>query len=151
MISLVPEKREEVTTEGGLNVKSLVSELIDTVNEFRELDIKVNLFVNPDFEQIEASTKTGAHSVEIHTGSYANSATPKIRATELKRIAASAQKAYDLGLEVHAGHGLTYHNIKPIAELPEVSEFAIGHSIISRAVFVGIQQAVREMLKLLNP
>ena len=115
------------------------------------IDIKVNLFIDPDLEQIEASTKTGADSIEIHTGSYANAKSAKVKANEFKRISDSAQKAYDLGLEVHAGHGLTYHNITPIAELAEISEFAIGHSIISRAVFVGIQQAVREMLNLLNP
>jgi len=151
MITFVPEKREEITTEGGLNVKPLVSQLRATVDEFKELGIKVNIFIDPDFEQIEACSKTCTDSVEIHTGIYANAKREKERDAELKRIADSARKAYDLGLEVHAGHGLTYNNIIPIALIPEITEFAIGHSIISRSVFVGIQTAVKEMLNLINP
>jgi len=151
LISLVPEKRQEVTTEGGLNVIPIIDNLINTVREFKALDINVNLFIDPDREQIEASAKTGAHSVELHTGSYANAKNYKLKQNELKRIATSARQAFDMGLEVHAGHGLNYINISPIAEIDEISEFAIGHSIVSRAVFVGIQQAVREMLRLINP
>lgn len=151
MISLVPEKREEITTEGGLNVLPIVDKLKSTVTEFKELNIKVNLFLDPEFEQIETAAKIGADSIEIHTGAYANATIVLEKELELERIASAAAKARECGLEVHAGHGLTYHNITPVAALQEISEFAIGHSIISRSVFVGIEQAVKDMLKLINP
>jgi pyridoxine 5-phosphate synthase len=150
MITLVPEKRDELTTEGGLNVKPVISKIAETVSEFKNIGIKVNLFVDPDFEQIEAAAKTKTDAIEIHTGSYANARTEKDKKNELDKIRKAARKAHDLGLDVHAGHGLTYQNIVPVANIPEIVEFAIGHSIVSRAVFVGIQQAVKDMIALLD-
>lgn len=144
----VPEKREELTTEGGLDVLAHQQKILEAVKRLQDRSIRVSLFVDPDKRQIEASKAVGAHGVEIHTGTYCN-ATNEERGKELDLVAAASALAHSLGLEVHAGHGLDYTNVTPIAAIPEIVELNIGHSIIARAVMVGIEQAVREMKQLL--
>ena len=145
----VPEKRQELTTEGGLNVIAHKRKIKDAVVRLQARGIQVALFIDPVKEQIECAKETGAHGIEIHTGTYCN-ATGAKRERELRKIVAGAQLAKRLGLEVHGGHGLDYENVLPIAGIPEIVELNIGHSIIARAVIVGIQQAVREMKQLLS-
>ena len=149
--TLVPEKREELTTEGGLEVASRVDFLKAYVARLQEGGIIVSLFVDPDERQIAASKKIGADWVEIHTGAYANAKTEKDRYLEFVKIAEAAKLASSLGLVIGAGHGLNYANARRIAHIPEVSELNIGHSIISRAAFVGMERAVREMSQLVKP
>jgi pyridoxine 5-phosphate synthase len=144
----VPEKRRELTTEGGLNVVAYKRKIEDAVTRLQRHGIQVALFIDPVREQIECAKETGAHGIEIHTGSYCNAIGAK-RERELRKIIAGAQLAKRLGLEVHGGHGLDYDNVLPIAAIPEIVELNIGHSIIARAVLVGMQQAVREMKTLL--
>jgi pyridoxine 5-phosphate synthase len=144
----VPEKRRELTTEGGLNVVAYKRKIEDAVTRLQRHGIQVALFIDPVREQIECAKETGAHGIEIHTGSYCNAIGAK-RERELRKIIAGAQLAQRLGLEVHGVHGLDYDNVLPIAAIPEVVELNIGHSIIARAVLVGMQQAVREMKTLL--
>jgi pyridoxine 5-phosphate synthase len=144
----VPEQRQELTTEGGLNVIALRRRITGAVARLQGRGINVALFIDPITEQIECAKETGAHSIEIHTGAYCN-ATGEKRARELHKIVAGARLAKRLGLEVHGGHGLDYENVQAIAGIPEIVELNIGHSIIARAVIVGIQQAVREMKQLL--
>jgi pyridoxine 5-phosphate synthase len=146
--TLVPEKREELTTEGGLEVASRVSFLKEYVARLQERGIVVSLFIDPDEKQIAASKKTGTDWVEIHTGAYAN-ALGKARERELLKINECAKLAASLGLRVGAGHGLNYVNVRWIARIPEVEELNIGHSIISRAALIGIERAVREMKQLI--
>jgi pyridoxine 5-phosphate synthase len=145
---LVPEKRQEITTEGGLDAASQVQRLKEAVSILVVAGIRVALFIDPDPRQIEAAVQIGAPVVELHTGAYAESAGSQ-QATELQRIVAGARLASSLGLEVHAGHGLTYHNVQPIAAIPEIVELNIGHAIIARAVFDGIGAAVRDMRALM--
>jgi pyridoxine 5-phosphate synthase len=145
----VPEKREELTTEGGLDVVSQQARIKDAVNRLQAGGIKVSLFIDPDPKQVEAARAVGAHSVEIHTGSYCN-ASGVSREKERQAVNTAAQLAQSLGLEVHGGHGLNYENVISIAAIPEIVELNIGHSIIARAVIVGIEQAVREMKELLE-
>jgi pyridoxine 5-phosphate synthase len=144
----VPERREELTTEGGLDVISHRERIRDAIQRLREKGIRVSLFVDPEADQIEASHEAGAHGVEIHTGQYCNSRID--RALELRDILLAVSLAQGLGLEVHAGHGLDYENVGPIAAIPEIVEVNIGHSIVARAVMVGMEQAVREMKELLK-
>ena len=144
----VPERREELTTEGGLDVIAHRERIRDAIERLREKGIRVSLFVDPEADQIEASHEAGAHAVEIHTGRYCNSRID--RALELRDILLAASLAQGLGLEVHAGHGLDYENVGPIAAIPEIVELNIGHSIVARAVMVGMEQAVREMKELLS-
>ncbi len=148
MVTLVPEKREELTTEGGLAVAERVPALTRFIGSVQGAGIPVSLFVDPDDRQIAASKKTGAHWVELHTGTYANAMTEGERRREAMTIAEAAKLAASLGLRVGAGHGLDYVNVPAIAKLPEVEELNIGHSIISRASLVGIERAVREMIVL---
>jgi len=145
----VPEKRQELTTEGGLDVLAHKRKIKDAVARLQGRGIQVALFIDAVREQIEGAKECGAHGIEIHTGSYCN-ATGAKRASELKKIIAGARLAKQLGLEVHGGHGLDYENVLPIARIPEMVELNIGHSIIARAVIVGMQQAVREMKQLLS-
>lgn len=145
----VPEKREELTTEGGLDVGANQQKILEAAKRLQDRGIRVSLFVDPDRRQIEAGKAVGAHSVEIHTGTYCNAAEIK-RGKERDAVAAASALAHSLGLEVHAGHGLDYTNVPPIATIPEIVELNIGHSIIARAVMVGIEQAVREMKEILN-
>ena len=147
--TLVPEKREELTTEGGLEVVSRVPYLKDYVARVQQAGISVSLFVDPDENQIAASKKTGAVWVEIHTGAYANAKTERDRELEFMKIAEGTKLAASLGLRVGAGHGLNYMNVQRIAQLPEVEELNIGHSIISRAALMGLKRAVKEMKQLI--
>ena len=145
----VPEKREELTTEGGLDVVRQKIKVQDAAQKLRDQGIHVSLFIDPVPEQVETAREVGAYGVELHTGTYCN-ASAGARQRELAAIAAAAALARGIGLEVHGGHGLDYENVMPIANIPEIVELNIGHSIIARAVIVGISQAVREMKNLLN-
>ncbi len=148
IVTLVPEKRAELTTEGGLDVASRVDFVKKYIGPLQQKGIIVSLFVDPDEKQIAAARKSGADCVEIHTGAYANAWTEKDRERELGEIVEAAKLAASLGLRVGAGHGLNYVNVRRIAEIPEIAELNIGHSIISRASLVGIDRAVREMIAL---
>jgi pyridoxine 5-phosphate synthase len=145
--TLVPEKREELTTEGGLNIAGGGERIAAVVKQLQQGGIRVSLFIDPDLEQVKESLRVGAKAIEIHTGRYANAATEEERREEMERVADAASLARKIGLEVGAGHGLDVHNIGAIARLPEIAEVNIGHSIISRAVTVGFGAAVREMIE----
>jgi pyridoxine 5-phosphate synthase len=145
----VPEKREELTTEGGLDVVSHRQKIREGTQRLQSLAVRVSLFVDPETAQIEASRDAGAHAVEIHTGAYCN-ALNLGREKQLQAILEASKLAQSLGLEVHGGHGLNYDNVLAIAQIPEMAELNIGHSIIARAIIVGIKQAVREMKDLLS-
>jgi len=147
---LVPEKREELTTEGGLNVVSQISGVRDACSQLGEVGIRVSLFVDPDIDQIMACKETGAPSVEIHTGCFADAKNENKRLIELERIKSAVQQAESLGLQANAGHGLNYGNVQDIAVIPYISELNIGHSIVARSVFIGLEQAVREMKQLIE-
>lgn len=149
LATLVPERREELTTEGGLDVARSTHFLKDYIAELSKGDIAVSLFVDPVETQINASAEAGATFVEIHTGAYANARSEKEELTELEKIGHAARFASSLGLRVNAGHGLNYLNIAPICSIEEIEEVSIGHSIISRAVFVGLESAIREMRALI--
>jgi pyridoxine 5-phosphate synthase len=142
---IVPERREEVTTEGGLDAASQVESLRDLVARLREVGIRVSLFIDPEARQVEAAVAVGAQAVELHTGAYADAGNPYRMQSELARLTAAARLAAARGLVVNAGHGLRLDNVKPVAAIPEVIELNIGHSIVARAVLVGIEAAVREM------
>ncbi len=146
--TLVPERRQELTTEGGLDVRGHKHHIRDVVEELRRHDIVVSLFIDPVPGQIEAAHEVGADKVEIHTGEYANARDQRRQAECLKAIQESAKLAVELGLGVNAGHGLNYLNIIPIREISEIEEVSIGHALISRALFVGLDRAVREMIAL---
>ena len=148
--TLVPEKREELTTEGGLEVASRTDFMKSYISRLQHGGIVVSLFIDPDDNQIAAARKSGADWVEIHTGAYANAKTEKDRERELVKITEAAKLAGSLGLRVGAGHGLNYVNVRKIARIPEVEELNIGHSIISRAALVGLDRAVREMKALID-
>jgi pyridoxine 5-phosphate synthase len=145
---LVPEKRAEVTTEGGLDVVGQEASLRPICDRLRQAGIRVSLFIDPDRAQIEASSRLGVPVVELHTGAYAD-AIGEQRARELTRVQDAARQASALGLTVHAGHGLNYHNVQPIAAIAEIVELNIGHAIIARAVIDGIRVAVSEMKRLM--
>ena len=147
-VCLVPEKRTEVTTEGGLDVLGNQSKVGQAVAQLTEAGIFVSLFIDPADNQIEASKQLSAGAVELHTGAYAEARYSPGAQTELAKLAAGSKLAKSLGLRVDAGHGLTYKNVTPIVQIPEIEELNIGHSIVSRSVFVGMQQAVREMKNL---
>ena len=150
MVTLVPEKREERTTEGGLNVAAKERELAKVIETFRDNDIRVSLFIDPDMQEIRAAKRAGAPFVEFHTGYYAN-ALGQARFDELEKLRDMAMAAHKMGLRVNAGHGLNYRNVSPVARIENVEELNIGHSIVSRAALVGIDKAVREMLELIRP
>jgi pyridoxine 5-phosphate synthase len=145
---LVPERRAELTTEGGLDVAGRAAEVADAVATLAAAGVRVSLFVDPDPRQLEAAVAVGAPVVELHTGAYAEAA-GGARAHELARLAAAARQGAGLGLVVNAGHGLDYHNVGPVAALPEIAELNIGYAIIGRAVFSGLDAAVREMKRLM--
>jgi pyridoxine 5-phosphate synthase len=147
-VCLVPEKRTEVTTEGGLDVAGQKARLRDCCAALRESGIRVSMFIDPDPEQVEASLEVGAPVVELHTGAYAE-AIGEHRAKELMRLLHGARHGAQVGLTVHAGHGLHYHNVQPVAAIAEIVELNIGHAIIARAVFDGLAAAVREMRRLM--
>ncbi len=146
---LVPEKREELTTEGGLDVVGQESRLKEVCQRLRVADIKVSLFIEASTAQIEAAKRCGAPVIELHTGHYANAETADDRERELQRLASATTFAKAQGLMVNAGHGLHYNNVAPIAAIPEINELNIGHSIIAEAVFVGMENAVRRMKELM--
>ena len=148
-VTLVPERRQEITTEGGLNVAARKRPIANAIKRFHARRIKVSLFIDPDPEHIEASSDAGAEIVELHTGAYANAGSDRAVKRELDRLRKGAELAAGRGLVVVAGHGLNYHNIGPIVEIPQIEEVNIGHSIISRAVFTGLETAVRDMKNLL--
>ncbi len=148
-ICLVPEKREELTTEGGLDVVRYFDAVQRATQRCNEAGIRVSLFVDADERQLEAAWKAGAPVVEIHTGKYADADSIPEREAELERIRRAALHAHALGLQVNAGHGLHYHNIRPIVAIPHIEELNIGHSIISEALFIGLEQAVKKMKALL--
>ncbi|MGK0673281.1 MAG: pyridoxine 5'-phosphate synthase [Halothiobacillaceae bacterium] len=145
---LVPERREELTTEGGLDVLGQEARIEDACARLREAGVRVSLFIDADLAQVEAAVRVGAPVIEIHTGHYAN-AHGEARRREFERIERAAVHAAELGLQIHAGHGLHYHNVQPIAALPMMRELNIGHAIIARAIFVGLPAAVREMKRLM--
>jgi pyridoxine 5-phosphate synthase len=147
-VCLVPEKRAELTTEGGLDVAAQRSRLAECCIALRECGSRVSMFVDPDLAQIEASRAVGAPVVELHTGAYAE-ATGEHQARELMRLVEAARFGAQLGLTVHAGHGLHYHNVQPVAAIPEIVELNIGHAIVARAVFDGLARAVGDMRSLM--
>jgi pyridoxine 5-phosphate synthase len=150
MATLVPEKREELTTEGGLDVAANRERIREAVAARRERDIMVSLFVDADEAQVEAAHAVGADMIEVHTGHYADAPAERTRLYEHARVAAAAKTGKSAGMGVNAGHGLHYHNVREIAAIPEIDELSIGHSIIARAVFVGLDRAVRDMLALVG-
>jgi pyridoxine 5-phosphate synthase len=150
MVTLVPEKREEVTTEGGLEVAGQQERIADVTRRLRDNGIQVSLFIDPDPLQIEAAAATEANEVELHTGSYANARRGADRLSEYKILVQAAVMVRELGLKLNAGHGLTYQNVLPVAALEGMGELNIGHSIVSYAVLYGMAEAVREMDRLIE-
>jgi len=149
-ICLVPEKREELTTEGGLDVVKYFDAVHRATQRCNEAGIRVSLFVDAEERQLEAAWKAGAAVVEIHTGKYADADSVPERKAELERIHKAALHAHALGLQVNAGHGLHYHNVQPIVAIPHIEELNIGHAVIAEAVFIGLEQAVKKMKALLS-
>jgi pyridoxine 5-phosphate synthase len=147
---LVPERREELTTEGGLDVASQVERVGEACATLGAAGIRVSLFIDPDSDQVEAARAAGAPVIELHTGAYAEAEDEDRLRAELERIQRAASYAASLGLKVNAGHGLHYHNVQPVARIPEVRELNIGHAIIARAIFDGLSTAVIEMKRLMN-
>jgi pyridoxine 5-phosphate synthase len=148
--TLVPERREEVTTEGGLDVVGQRERVTDAVKRLQEAGIVVSLFLDPDPAQIEAGIATGATAVELHTGAYAHAAAEFAANKQLAGLIVAGKQTHEAGLTLHAGHGLTYRNVRPVAEIPNMCELNIGHSIVSRAIMVGLEQAVRDMKRLIT-
>jgi pyridoxine 5-phosphate synthase len=146
---LVPEKRHELTTEGGLDVHSQLAKITHFCAELKKSGIKVSLFIDPDVKQIDAAIATGAPAIEIHTGKFAEATTKQSIELELNRIRYAAEYAYNSGMEVHAGHGLNYQNVGYISEIPTITELNIGHAIIARALISGLRQAVMDMKQLM--
>ncbi len=148
-VCLVPEEREEITTEGGLDVVGNRDRVADAIKRLSDAGIFVSLFIDPVKEQIELSCELGADAVELHTGCYANAKNPADQQQQLFRLIEGGKATTDCGLRLDAGHGLTYSNVIPVAKIPDVAELNIGHSIVSRSLFVGIQAAVSEMKQLI--
>lgn len=148
--TLVPERREEITTEGGLDVFGAKEGLARTVRVLAEAGIRVSAFIDPDLDQVRASHKAGVHAVELHTGRYAEARSYSERSEELGRIQDAAKAAAKLGLGVAAGHGLNYQNVAPVARIGEIIELNIGHALIGRAIISGLDRAVRDMLALMH-
>ncbi len=149
-VCLVPEKRAELTTEGGLNVIESTEIVKNVVRSLKNAGIEVSIFIDPDLDQISMAKKCDTDAIEIHTGKYCDAPDAKHRDFELSRIIDAAKAASKMGIKVNAGHGLNYQNIFDVAAIPEIEEFNIGHSIVARAVYVGIERAVREMVELLR-
>ena len=145
--TLVPEKRQEVTTEGGLDVKGEEARIRTVARRLQQSGIDVSFFINPIKAQIDASARTGATIIELHTGEYANATSAAARKRELKRLKRATEYALSLGLEVNAGHGLNYDNVQDVARIKGMNELNIGHSIISRAIFAGLGKAVEDMIR----
>jgi pyridoxine 5-phosphate synthase len=150
LVTLVPEKRQELTTEGGLDVVSQKRRLENVIQSFHDKKIAVSLFVDPEQLQVETSKEIGADMVELHTGEYANAVSERDVQTQFSRIQSMAKLGKSLGLTVNSGHGLDYKNIAPIVAITDIHEVSIGHAVITRAVFVGLENAVKEMLRLVT-
>lgn len=150
LATLVPEKREELTTEGGLNVIDNIENIKNTIEKLHEAEIAVSIFVEPDINQIDACAEIGADLIELHTGVYSNSTTEDDMYDELERVRQAAIHAKKLGMGVNAGHGLDYTNLKEFAEIEEIDEISIGHAVIARSVFVGLEQAIMEIRNLVE-
>jgi pyridoxine 5-phosphate synthase len=150
LATIVPEKRMELTTEGGINVIDNISLLKETISELHKNEIEVSLFIEPELRQIDAAAEIDSDFIEIHTGVFANSISEAEQFDELDRIRTAVKQAKKLGLGVNAGHGLDYLNIKIFRELSDIDEVSIGHAIVARAMFVGIKEAIKEMLELIN-
>ncbi len=151
IVCLVPERRQEVTTEGGLDVAASLTALTDTRKRLNDAGIEVSMFITPDSSQIHAAAEAGSQFVELHTGAFAEAfPAPQARETELRRLVNAADLARSLGLNVNAGHGLNYENLPSLYRVPHLVELNIGHSIISRALFLGLQTAVKDMLRLIQ-
>ena len=148
-VCIVPERREEVTTEGGLDVRRFYAITAEYTQKLLAAGVRVSIFIDPDVDQIKLAHELGATVIEIHTGRYAEASTPAERDFELERVRKAARYATSLGLVVNAGHGLHYHNVKPVAAIAEIEELNIGHAIIAQAVFVGLERAVKEMRALM--
>lgn len=148
-VCLVPEKREELTTEGGLDVAGNLEKITAATKRLSDAGIKVSLFIDADKAQLDAAKQTGAPYIEIHTGAYADAENDAEMTAELERIREGVQYAHSLGIVVNAGHGLHYHNVKPIAAMPEIYELNIGHAIIARAAIDGLEKAVRDMKRIM--
>ncbi len=148
--TLVPEKREEITTEGGLDVMRHQESLARTANLMKEAGIRVSFFIDPDLDQVRASHKAGAEAVEVHTGKYCEAKSLDEEDSEFQAILGSVRAGKKLGLKTYAGHGINYHNLKRLLQIEDLEEYNIGHSIIARAVFVGLEAAVREMIVLIR-
>ena len=146
---LVPERREELTTEGGLDVAGQEDRIQQACRRLAEANVRVSLFIDADTQQIEAAKRSGAPAIEIHTGHYADAPTAEARRREFKKIVQAVELGQELGLQVNAGHGLNYHNVQDIAALPHVRELNIGHAIVAEAVFSGLSQAVSRMKNLM--
>jgi pyridoxine 5-phosphate synthase len=152
VVTLVPERREELTTEGGLDVASQREQVAKIIKNLKDGEIIVSLFIDPDLDQIRAAHKVDADRIELHTGRYCEARNERERGRELSRIVDAAKAAAKLGMSVAAGHGLNYDNVQPVARIREIDELNIGHAIVGRAVLVGFERAVREMLELMrNP
>lgn len=149
-VCIVPENRQEVTTEGGLDVLREHERLLSTIPRLARRGAEVSLFIDPDPDQIEASAEVGAEFVELHTGSYAR-ARGAAQKRELKRLIRAAELAHELGLRVNAGHGLDYENVQPVAALPHVEELNIGFAIVARSVFTGVEESISTMARLIHP
>jgi len=150
LVTLVPERRQEVTTEGGLNLRRRKAALQSAVERFHDAGIKLSFFIDPDPAQIQLARTHGADFVELHTGEYAEQPAWEAARPHYERLCDGAALAHSIGLGVHAGHGLNVRNVRPVADIPEVSALYIGHSIVGRAIFVGFERAVREMKALMN-
>ncbi len=148
--TLVPERREEVTTEGGLDAAGQYDRVADAVKRLRDAGIVTSLFLDPDERQINAAKQMGAEAVELHTGAYAHATAKFAGQPELEALRNAARHVVDAGLTLHSGHGLTYRNVQPIAAIPHMGELNIGHSIVARAIMVGLEQAVRDMTRLIS-
>jgi len=149
-VCLVPERRAELTTEGGLDVAGAPTRMARACRELAAAGIRVSLFIDPDLRQVDAAARAGAPVVELHTGAFAEARNERARQRELARIRAAAEHAAESGLLINAGHGLNYDNVKPVAAIARIGELNIGHAIVARAVFVGLGEAVREMKALLG-
>lgn len=147
---LVPERREELTTEGGLDVASAPARMHHACHALAEAGVEVSLFIDPEYNQIDAALKAGAPVVELHTGRYADAITPEQQNQELQRLQRAAEYAHQAGLQVNAGHGLNLHNVEAICRISQIVELNIGHSIMADAVFLGLSQAVRDMKQLMR-
>lgn len=144
-VCIVPEKREEITTEGGLEVVKQFDKVQSYIGQLQAANIRVSLFIAADTEQIQAAYDAGARVIELHTGAYADATNSTAREQELTKIRMAAEFAHQLGIAVNAGHGLTIHNVTPIAQIPVIKELNIGHSLIAQAVFLGLPEAIRQM------